>query len=251
MAMLMPYDSTKPGTGVGAPAPLPSGGVQNQQLQQRAQQQVPYQGQFNGNPRGANNMQQRTQQGGNFQANQGFQGQGQAPAWQQQTNLGRYTPPTMGPGGPQNGGYNSNTWNNQGGMDYNLPGSYGSPLGQGQFAPMPGQFQQYLQQMMMTMQPQQQPSQQMGYMPPGKDGTPLRMGQPQPSFGRGGFSNPYDVQPPAPGYQPPAPRPEDMVPGSNMSPLEWRRQFGDPGMFDQEMNDLRQFQQMGRGRQRF
>jgi hypothetical protein len=45
------------------------------------------------------------------------------------------------------GGYNSNQWNDMGGMDYNLPGSYGSPLGQGQFAPMPQMFQQYLQQM--------------------------------------------------------------------------------------------------------
>jgi hypothetical protein len=70
----------------------------------------------------------------------GFQGQGMAPAWSQQTNLGRYRPPTMS----DFGGYNSNMWNDQGGMDYNLPGSYGSPLGQGQFAPMPRQFQQYL-----------------------------------------------------------------------------------------------------------
>jgi hypothetical protein len=41
-------------------------------------------------------------------------------------------------------GFNSNQWNNFGGYDYNLPGSYGSPQGGGQFAPMPGQFAQYM-----------------------------------------------------------------------------------------------------------
>jgi hypothetical protein len=166
----------KPNTGGAAPAPLPQGGVQNQQLQQRAQANVPYQGQFNGNPRGAANMPNNPQ---------GFRGQGQAPAWSQQTNLGRYAPPTMTQFGGGAGGFNSNQWNNQGGYDYNLPGSYGSPLGQGQFAPMPQQFQQYLQQMSQQFPQYQQ--QQMGFggmgggMPPGKDGRPLMEG-PQPGM---------------------------------------------------------------------
>jgi hypothetical protein len=139
---------TKPGMGSGAPAPLPSGGMQGtntsyvqpgsqfsqQNIQRNAQQRVPFQGQFNGNPRGANNMGRRNNNP--F----GFQGQGMAPAWSQQNNLGRYRPPTMN----GMGGYNSNQWNDMGGMDYNLPGSYGSPLGQGQFAPMPRQFQQFM-----------------------------------------------------------------------------------------------------------
>ena len=139
---------TKPGMGSGAPAPLPSGGMQGtntgyvqpgsqfsqQSIQRSAQQRVPFQGQFNGNPRGANNMGRRNNNP--F----GFQGQGMAPAWSQQNNLGRYRPPTMN----GMGGYNSNQWNDMGGMDYNLPGSYGSPLGQGQFAPMPRQFQQFM-----------------------------------------------------------------------------------------------------------
>lgn len=147
---------TKPPMGVGAPAPLPSGGIQGtatnyvqpgsqfsqQNIQRNAQQRVPFQGRYNGNPRGAANMPRM----GN-QNPYGFQGQGQAPAWSQQTNLGRYVPPTMS----GMGGYNSNVWNNQGGYDYNLPGSYGSPLGQGQFAPMPRQFQQF-QQYMQQMQ---------------------------------------------------------------------------------------------------
>jgi hypothetical protein len=97
-------------------------------LQQNIQQRVPNQGQFNGNPRGAYNT--------------NFRGQGFAPSYMQQTNLGRYVPPTMGDGGRF--GYNSNQWNNFGGYDYNLPGSYGSPQGGGQFAPMPGQFGQYM-----------------------------------------------------------------------------------------------------------
>jgi hypothetical protein len=65
----------------------------------------------------------------------------QAPSWQQQQNLGRYRPPTMsGTGG---GRFNTNTWNDDGGYDYNLPGSFGSPQGNAQFAPMPGQFAQF------------------------------------------------------------------------------------------------------------
>ena len=107
--------------GGGAMAPLPSGGVQG--IQQQAQSNVPYQGMFNGNPGGANNMRS-------------------PPSWQQQQNLGRYVPPTMTGG---NGQWNTNQWNNSGGYNYNLPGSYGSPQGGGQFAPMPGQFGQYMQ----------------------------------------------------------------------------------------------------------
>lgn len=205
---------TKPGMGSGAPAPLPSGGIQGtntgyvqpgsqfsqQSIQRNAQQRVPFQGQFNGNPRGANNMRSNP-----F----GFQGQGMAPAWSQQTNLGRYRPPTMS----DFGGYNSNMWNDFGGMGYNLPGSYGSPLGQGQFAPMPRQFQQYLMgggfggmgrgmgmnvnpayaQQLQYMQDYIGPGMggyddvarydseySMGGMPPGKDGNPLPE-QPQPA----------------------------------------------------------------------
>lgn len=121
---------SKPGMGSGASAPLPSGGMQggSATLQQNIQQRVPNQGQFNGNPRGVYNT--------------NFRGQGFAPSSIQQTNLGRYVPPTMGDGGRF--GYNSNQWNNFGGYDYNLPGSYGSPQGGGQFAPMPGQFSQYM-----------------------------------------------------------------------------------------------------------
>jgi hypothetical protein len=112
----------------------PGSQFSQQNIQRNAQQRVPFQGQFNGNPRGANNMGRRNNNP--F----GFQGQGMAPAWSQQNNLGRYRPPTMN----GMGGYNSNQWNDMGGMDYNLPGSYGSPLGQGQFAPMPRQFQQFM-----------------------------------------------------------------------------------------------------------
>lgn len=114
-----------PGMGGGASAPLPRNQQGGPQVQANIQQQVPNQGQFNGNPNGA--------------YNQGFTGQGNAPAWQQQTNLGRYRPPTMRGG---NGQWNSNVWNDFGGYDYNLPGSYGSPMGQGQFAPMLNQFRQ-------------------------------------------------------------------------------------------------------------
>lgn len=171
----------KPGMGGGVPAPLPQGGVQNQQLQQRAQGNVPFQGRYNGNPRGAANMPRNNNPFG-------FQGQGQAPAWSQQTNLGRYRPPTMTQFGGNAGGFNSNQWNDFGGMDYNLPGSYGSPLGQGQFAPMPGQFmQQYMQLMGMGAQPYDPgydsigmgndmnyaSTRMSGGMPPGKDGRPL------------------------------------------------------------------------------
>lgn len=122
--------NTKPGMGSGAQAPLPSGGMQggSATLQQNIQQRVPNQGQFNGNPRGVYNT--------------NFRGQGNAPSYMQQTNLGRYVPPTMSDGGRF--GFNSNQWNNFGGYDYNLPGSYGSPQGGGQFAPMPGQFAQYM-----------------------------------------------------------------------------------------------------------
>lgn len=122
--------NTKPGMGSGASAPLPSGGLQggSATLQQNIQQRIPNQGQFNGNPRGVYNT--------------NFRGQGNAPSYMQQTNLGRYVPPTMGDGGRF--GYNSNQWNNFGGYDYNLPGSYGSPQGGGQFAPMPGQFGAYM-----------------------------------------------------------------------------------------------------------
>lgn len=122
--------NTKPGMGSGAQAPLPSGGMQggSATLQQNIQQRVPNQGQFNGNPRGVYNT--------------NFRGQGNAPSYMQQTNLGRYVPPTMSDGGRF--GFNSNQWNNFGGYDYNLPGSYGSPQGGGQFAPMPGQFTQYM-----------------------------------------------------------------------------------------------------------
>jgi len=88
---------------------------------------VPNPGQFNGNPRGVYNT--------------NFMGQGNAPSSIQQTNLGRYVPPTMTGG---NGQWNTNQWNNSGGYNYNLPGSYGSPQGGGQFAPMPGQFGQYM-----------------------------------------------------------------------------------------------------------
>lgn len=122
--------NTKPGMGSGAQAPLPSGGMQggSATLQQNIQQRIPNQGQFNGNPRGVYNT--------------NFRGQGNAPSYMQQTNLGRYVPPTMSDGGRF--GFNSNQWNNFGGYDYNLPGSYGSPQGGGQFAPMPGQFAQYM-----------------------------------------------------------------------------------------------------------
>jgi hypothetical protein len=125
--MIQSFD--KPGMGGGASAPLPSGGIQggSRPLQQNVQRMVPNPGQFNGNPRGVYNT--------------NFQGQGNAPSYIQQTNLGRYTPPTMTGG---NGQWNTNQWNNSGGSNYNLPGSYGSPAGQGQFAPMPGQFQQYM-----------------------------------------------------------------------------------------------------------
>lgn len=196
---------TKPGMGSGAPAPLPSGGMQGtntgyvqpgsqfsqQSIQRSAQQRVPFQGQFNGNPRGAANM-PRNSNMNPF----GFPGQGMAPAWSQQTNLGRYRPPTMN----GMGGYNSNQWNDMGGMDYNLPGSYGSPLGQGQFAPMPQMFQQYLEQMggympqrnmmgrfpnMMMMGPQYMAPNEEVYnpTPPGKDGRPLMEGPaPIPSY---------------------------------------------------------------------
>jgi len=138
-------------SGVGASAPLPN---YQTALQQQAQQNVPNQGQYNGNPQGAYNMGQYStgyaqgsyapmpsspymnrQVGYNpSQYNMQYQG-GQSPY------LGRYTPPTMQPGSAflQQGLYNSNQWNNQGGYQYNLPNSYGQTglnYGQGQ-APMP------------------------------------------------------------------------------------------------------------------
>jgi hypothetical protein len=110
--------------GMGPHGPLSPNGIQ-----QQAQRRVPNQGAYNGNPRGANNMPMTNR------ANP------QAPSWQQQQNLGRYRPPTMsGTGG---GRFNTNTWNDDGGYDYNLPGSFGSPQGNAQFAPMLRQFQQF------------------------------------------------------------------------------------------------------------
>lgn len=137
-------------SGVGASAPLPN---YQTALQQQAQQNVPNQGQYNGNPQGAYNMGQYStgyaqgsyapmpsspymnrQVGYNpSQYNMQYQG-GQSPY------LGRYTPPTMQPGSAflQQGLYNSNQWNNQGGYQYNLPNSYGQTgLNYGQFAQMP------------------------------------------------------------------------------------------------------------------
>lgn len=222
----------KPGMGSGAAAPLPSGGIQGtatnyvqpgsqfsqQNIQRSAQQQVPFQGMYNGNPRGASNMPRM----GN-QNPFGFQGQGQAPAWSQQTNLGRYVPPTMSSFGGNAGGFNSNSWNNQGGYDYNLPGSYGSPLGQGQFAPMPQQFMQYLQQMGGFgggmgggMGDYEREAFISGGMPPGKDGRPLREG-PQfgvaPMFNRRRFGRGAEApqQAPTPAYDQPDNRAYNMA----------------------------------------
>lgn len=163
--MIQSFD--KPGMGGGASAPLPSGGIQggSRPLQQNAQRMVPNPGQFNGNPRGAYNT--------------NFMGQGNAPSYMQQTNLGRYTPPTMQDGGRY--GFNSNQWNNSGGYNYNLPGSYGSPQGGGQFAPMPGQFQQY-------MQPNQLSGNTFGF------GNPFGQGMQQGGGGMGGGSGQWGQQ---------------------------------------------------------
>lgn len=185
--MIQSFD--KPGMGGGASAPLPSGGIQggSRPLQQNAQRMVPNPGQFNGNPRGVYNT--------------NFMGQGNAPSSIQQTNLGRYVPPTMTGG---NGQWNTNQWNNSGGYNYNLPGSYGSPQGGGQFAPMPGQFGQYMfpnqlsgntfgfgnpyEDMMYAMNQQQQMG--MGFTPslmPGKDSRPLQDPWASREGGRMGF----------------------------------------------------------------
>jgi hypothetical protein len=182
----------------------PGSQFSQQNIQRNAQQRVPFQGQFNGNPRGANNMGRRNNNP--F----GFQGQGMAPAWSQQNNLGRYRPPTMN----GMGGYNSNQWNDMGGMDYNLPGSYGSPLGQGQFAPMPRQFQQFM----------------MGGMGGGFGGMGLdRVRQQQiADFGMGGQGG--------------------FIPGPDSDFLTGNRfRGGGFGMQMQQMNDLSQFNMGGQG----
>lgn len=116
------------------PAPL-TGGYPQWQIQQQAQQNVPYQGMYNGNPGGAYNMpSQMNQQYGYAPSPYNMQYQGG-----QSSQLGRYVPPTMQPG--SQGLYNSNQWNNNGGYQYNLPNAYGQTglnygQGQGQ-APMP------------------------------------------------------------------------------------------------------------------
>ena len=149
-----------------------------------------------------------------------------APAWSQQTNLGRYVPPTMTGGG---GRFNSNQWNNQGGFDYNLPGSYGSPLGQGQFAPMPQMFQQYLQQMgqfgggMGGGFDREGFSGIMQEEPSGiKDGTPLRIG---PSRSAPTFTPRQFQQYSSRSF-------DDNVPGTGMSQMDFIRR-GDPALYNQ------------------
>lgn len=119
--------------------PMPIGQAQSVQgqVQRNVQAMVPNQGQYNGNPRGANNMGQSygyapTPYNMNYQGGQSSQ-------------LGRYTPPTMQQGSAflQQGLYNSNQWNNQGGYQYNLPNSYGQTgLNYQQGMAMYPQFQQ-------------------------------------------------------------------------------------------------------------
>lgn len=124
------------------PAPR-EGGYPQGQIQQQAQQNVPYQGMYNGNPGGAYNMPSRMNQQYGYAPspyNMQYQG-GQSP------QLGRYIPPTMQPGSAflQQGLYNSNQWNNNGGYQYNLPNSYGQTglnYGQGQAAMYPGMYNQ-------------------------------------------------------------------------------------------------------------
>lgn len=140
------------------PAPL-TGGYPQGQIQQQAQQKVPYQGMYNGNPGGAYNMPSRNQ--GNMNQQYGYAPSPYNMQYQggQSAQLGRYTPPTMQQGNAflQQGLYNSNQWNNNGGYQYNLPNSYGQTglnygQGQGQ-APMPpyqgmsGQAQGFYNQM--------------------------------------------------------------------------------------------------------
>jgi len=141
------------------PAPL-TGGYPQGQIQQQAQQKVPYQGMYNGNPGGAYNMPSRNQ--GNMNQQYGYAPSPYNIQYQggQSAQLGRYTPPTMQQGNAflQQGLYNSNQWNNNGGYQYNLPNSYGQTglnYGQGQ-APMPsyqgmtGQAQDFYSPMQQT-----------------------------------------------------------------------------------------------------
>ena len=128
------------------PAPL-TGGYPQGQIQQQAQQKVPYQGMYNGNPGGAYNMPSRNQ--GNMNQQYGYAPSPYNMQYQggQSAQLGRYTPPTMQPGSAflQQGLYNSNQWNNNGGYQYNLPNSYGQTglnYGQGQAAMYPGMYNQ-------------------------------------------------------------------------------------------------------------
>lgn len=189
--------------GGGVPAPLPGGGIQGS-----SQSRVPYQGQYNGNPRGANNMQQQrgapqvqgpvfnmTNPNSNMGNMTGFNPTPNNMAYMggQAPTLGRYAPPMM-EGGRGGSGYNSGQWGNQGGYQYNIPESYGQtglnynqgqPQGgfgnQGGRGGMGGSFQDMIRQMMSQMQERQG-----GGMPglqPGKDGTPLRQDQgPAPTF---------------------------------------------------------------------
>lgn len=209
----------------GAPAPLPQGGIQG-----RAQANVPYQGMYNGNPMGANN----TPQAPAFAANA---------AWQQQQQYGRYVPPTMQQSGYS--GWNSNTWNqNQGPYNYNIPGSYGSPLGGGQFAPMPGMFQGYVPQQGggSFYGPQQPMYDGMGpvapQMQPGKDGTPLRVGPNTQMI------QDMEAAMRAPTFQPqPWQRPNrefvsrDAALTGGTRPLDFLRQYGNEGEYAQAIRD--------------
>ena len=128
------------------PAPL-TGGYPQGQVQQQAQQNVPYQGMYNGNPGGAYNMPSRNQ--GNMNQQYGYAPSPYNMQYQggQSAQLGRYTPPTMQQGNAflQQGLYNSNQWNNNGGYQYNLPNSYGQTglnYGQGQAPVFQGMYNQ-------------------------------------------------------------------------------------------------------------
>lgn len=128
------------------PAPL-TGGYPQGQVQQQAQQNVPYQGMYNGNPGGAYNMPSRSQ--GNMNQQYGYAPSPYNMQYQggQSAQLGRYVPPTMQPGSAflQQGLYNSNQWNNNGGYQYNLPNSYGQTglnYGQGQAPMFQGMYNQ-------------------------------------------------------------------------------------------------------------
>lgn len=137
-----PMQQTMVNSGIGAPIPnRPVGSMGD--IQSQIQRNLPFTPN-NGNPNGANNMPgrypvpQRPQQGAQMpsQARRAYLNNVSG----QQSDLGRYRPPTLAGNGndPMN-------WNDYGGYDYNLPSAYGptpnTPNSQGPYGGYPSYLQ--------------------------------------------------------------------------------------------------------------